>query len=61
VGFRDALERFAEVYCQGLDADFARRDRSAVRLIAVRLGNMLASNGSAVPKFKAQIEASPAA
>jgi len=51
-----ATKRFAEMYCQALDADFARRGR-AMRLIAVRFGNVLASNGSVVPKFKAQIEA----
>jgi O-antigen biosynthesis protein WbqV len=47
------------MYCQALDAEFARRDggRPAMRLIAVRFGNVLASNGSVVPKFKAQIEA----
>jgi O-antigen biosynthesis protein WbqV len=53
-----ASKRFAEMYCQGLDNDFARRgDKRAMRLIAVRFGNVLASNGSVVPKFKAQIEA----
>jgi O-antigen biosynthesis protein WbqV len=53
-----ATKRFAEMYCQALDADFARRARRpAMRLIAVRFGNVLASNGSVVPKFKAQIEA----
>ena len=55
-----ASKRFAEMYCQALDSDFARRRRRherAMRLIAVRFGNVLASNGSVVPKFKAQIEA----
>jgi FlaA1/EpsC-like NDP-sugar epimerase len=55
-----ASKRFAEMYCQALDNDFARRsglNRRAMRLIAVRFGNVLASNGSVVPKFKAQIEA----
>jgi O-antigen biosynthesis protein WbqV len=54
-----ATKRFAEMYCQALDADFARRAhlRPAMRLIAVRFGNVLASNGSVVPKFKQQIEA----
>lgn len=53
-------KRFAEMYCQALDADLARRaggGRAQIRLIAVRFGNVLASNGSVVPKFKAQIEA----
>jgi len=55
-----ATKRFAEMYCQALDADFSRRADTArrpMRLIAVRFGNVLASNGSVVPKFKAQIEA----
>jgi FlaA1/EpsC-like NDP-sugar epimerase len=58
-----ASKRFAEMYCQALDNDFARKadavkgGRRAMRLIAVRFGNVLASNGSVVPKFKAQIEA----
>jgi len=55
-----ATKRFAEMYCQALDADLMRRAagrRPAMRLIAVRFGNVLASNGSVVPKFKAQIEA----
>ena len=52
-----ATKRFAEMYCQALDADFARRNRRPpMRLIAVRFGNVLASNGSVVPKFKQQIE-----
>jgi O-antigen biosynthesis protein WbqV len=55
-----ATKRFAEMYCQALDADVMRRaaaGRPAMRMIAVRFGNVLASNGSVVPKFKAQIEA----
>jgi len=55
-----ATKRFAEMYCQALDADFARHAqgmRRPMRLIAVRFGNVLASNGSVVPKFKAQIDA----
>jgi len=55
-----ASKRLAEMYCQALDNDFARRaapHARAMRLIAVRFGNVLASNGSVVPKFKAQIEA----
>jgi O-antigen biosynthesis protein WbqV len=55
-----AAKRFAEMYCQALDADAARRgegERRPMRLIAVRFGNVLASTGSVVPKFKAQIDA----
>lgn len=52
-------KRFAEMYCQALDHDLASRqgDKPPMRLISVRFGNVLASNGSVVPKFKAQIEA----
>ncbi len=58
-----ATKRLAEMYCEALDADFVRRANGgngaarAMRLISVRFGNVLASNGSVVPKFKAQIEA----
>jgi O-antigen biosynthesis protein WbqV len=53
-----ASKRFAEMYCQALDNELARRGgKPPMRLIAVRFGNVLASNGSVVPKFKAQIEA----
>src|SRR5262245_5260452 len=54
-----ATKRLAEMYCQALDADFIARSggQPTMRLIAVRFGNVLASNGSVVPKFKAQIEA----
>ncbi len=55
-----ATKRFAEMYCQALDAEFARpadASHGSTRFISVRFGNVLASNGSVVPKFKAQIEA----
>ena len=52
-----ATKRFAEMYCQALDSQQAGGSRAPMRLIAVRFGNVLASNGSVVPKFKAQIEA----
>jgi O-antigen biosynthesis protein WbqV len=52
-------KRFAEMYCQALDHDLASPSgaKARMRLISVRFGNVLASNGSVVPKFKAQIEA----
>jgi FlaA1/EpsC-like NDP-sugar epimerase len=52
-------KRFAEMYCQALDHDLAIQSNREVRmrLISVRFGNVLASNGSVVHKFKAQIEA----
>ncbi len=55
-----ATKRLAEMYCQALDDEFSRRatpGHQPIRLISVRFGNVLASNGSVVPKFKAQIEA----
>jgi FlaA1/EpsC-like NDP-sugar epimerase len=60
VSMLGATKRFAEMYCQALDAESMRRGdgaRTVTRLISVRFGNVLASNGSVVPKFKAQIEA----
>ena len=52
-------KRFAEMYCQALDHDLAVQAAGGprMRIISVRFGNVLASNGSVVPKFKAQIEA----
>jgi FlaA1/EpsC-like NDP-sugar epimerase len=57
-----ATKRLAEMYCQALDGDGHGANRTnggrpPTRMIAVRFGNVLASNGSVVPKFKAQIEA----
>jgi FlaA1/EpsC-like NDP-sugar epimerase len=51
-------KRFAEMYCQALDHEVATQldTKARMRLISVRFGNVLASNGSVVPKFKAQIE-----
>jgi O-antigen biosynthesis protein WbqV len=52
-------KRFAEMYCQALDRFLLSKanGKPPMRLISVRFGNVLASNGSVVPKFKAQIEA----
>ncbi|RXH01622.1 nucleoside-diphosphate sugar epimerase/dehydratase [Bradyrhizobium vignae] len=50
-------KRFAEMYCQALDHDIRCSGSDTPRLISVRFGNVLASNGSVVPKFKAQIDA----
>ena len=51
-------KRFAEMYCQALDHDPAAQSaKRRMRLISVRFGNVLASNGSVVPKFKSQIGA----
>ncbi|CAH1678198.1 O-antigen biosynthesis protein WbqV [Hyphomicrobiales bacterium] len=61
VSMLGATKRFAEMYAQALDAEMASAEggRShqdgGTRLIAVRFGNVLGSNGSVVPKFKAQI------
>ena len=57
-----ATKRLAEMYCQALDAGGRNGNRAnggklPLRMIAVRFGNVLASNGSVMPKFKAQIEA----
>ena len=60
VSILGATKRLAEMYCEALDEEFGRHDgngKRAMRLISVRFGNVLASNGSVVPKFKAQIEA----
>ena len=55
-----ATKRLAEMYCEALDNELARHvagGKNPTRMISVRFGNVLASNGSVVPKFKAQIEA----
>jgi len=45
-------KRISELYAQYLDGK-----QSQTRFIAVRFGNVLASNGSVIPKFRAQIAA----
>jgi O-antigen biosynthesis protein WbqV len=54
-----ATKRLAEMYCEALGKDLHQRagGKGATRMMSVRFGNVLASNGSVVPKFKAQIEA----
>jgi FlaA1/EpsC-like NDP-sugar epimerase len=46
-----ASKRIAEIFCQNFNP------HSSTRFITVRFGNVLGSNGSVVPLFKAQIEA----
>ncbi|MHB2167369.1 polysaccharide biosynthesis protein [Alsobacter sp. R-9] len=56
VSMLGATKRFAEMYAQALDARFAAEGKGdAPRFVSVRFGNVLGSNGSVVPKFKAQI------
>lgn len=55
VSMLGATKRFAEIYTEALD-DRMRGEGGRTRLISVRFGNVLGSNGSVVPKFKAQIE-----
>lgn len=45
-----ASKRIAEIYTQTLNG------RSATRFITTRFGNVLGSNGSVIPRFRAQIE-----
>ena len=46
-----ATKRLAEMICQGL------QQKDATRFVIVRFGNVLASSGSVIPKFRTQIAA----
>jgi O-antigen biosynthesis protein WbqV len=56
-----ASKRLAEAYCQALDLAGSRetglRDAGGTRFVIVRFGNVLASTGSVVPLFQAQLAA----
>lgn len=47
-----ASKRIAEIYAQALD-----RHQKGTRFITTRFGNVLGSQGSVIPRFRAQIEA----
>ncbi len=59
VSILGATKRLAEMYAQSLDSELisGKEAQRKTRLISVRFGNVLASSGSVIPKFKAQIEA----
>ncbi|WP_188608564.1 SDR family NAD(P)-dependent oxidoreductase [Chelatococcus reniformis] len=58
VSILGATKRLAEMYVQAKDAALTRRTNgaAATRLVVVRFGNVLGSNGSVVPKFREQID-----
>jgi O-antigen biosynthesis protein WbqV len=59
VSILGATKRLSEIYAQAHDREVAAAKGAGprTRLISVRFGNVLASSGSVVPKFKAQIAA----
>lgn len=58
VSILGATKRLAEMYVQAKDAALTRQPGgpAATRLVVVRFGNVLGSNGSVVPKFREQID-----
>ena len=50
-----ASKRIAEIYVQALNTS-GFNDRSETKFITTRFGNVLGSNGSVIPRFKAQIQ-----
>ena len=51
-----ASKRIAEIYVQSLDRMLGQNG-SSTRFVTTRFGNVLGSNGSVIPLFKAQIQA----
>lgn len=49
-----ATKRLAEAYCQAMDIH-ERAQKDGVKMITVRFGNVLGSNGSVVPLFQDQL------
>jgi O-antigen biosynthesis protein WbqV len=55
VSILGVTKRFAELYAQMLDQEIRSQATSKCRVISVRFGNVLGSNGSVIPKFRSQI------
>jgi FlaA1/EpsC-like NDP-sugar epimerase len=51
-----ASKRIAEIYVQSLYNKLVREGNNTTKFITTRFGNVLGSNGSVIPLFKAQIE-----
>ena len=49
-------KRIAEIYVQSLARKLAKEGNKSVSFITTRFGNVLGSNGSVIPRFKAQIQ-----
>jgi FlaA1/EpsC-like NDP-sugar epimerase len=52
-----ASKRMSEIYIQSLNMRLSINDDNHTKFITTRFGNVLGSNGSVIPRFKAQIEA----
>lgn len=51
-----ASKRIAEIYVQSLYKGLKKEGKETTKFITTRFGNVLGSNGSVIPLFKAQIE-----